>query len=135
MLVPERSFVQECEEAAVGDRRNRRRVISMKKVLVAIVALLFALGVVGMSFAATAKKVGDDQIPADMKTTKDQKAKPGQLKDKPGLHKEKAPGQLKDKPGLHKEKAPGQLKDKPGQTKLKDSKAGQHKDQAPATVR
>lgn len=101
----------------------------MKKSIVIMVALLFALGTVSMSIAATAKKVADDQVPADTKAQKDQKAKqkPGQLKDKPGLHKEKAPGQLKDKPG--------QLKDKPGQTKLKDSKAGQHKDQAPATVR
>ena len=101
----------------------------MKKTVVVIVALLFALGAVGIGMAATAKKVADDQVPADMKAQKDQtaKQKPGQLKDKPG--------QLKDKPGLHKEKAPGQQKFKdgaPGQTKIKDSKAGQFKEKAPA---
>ncbi|NLI30208.1 MAG: hypothetical protein GX423_09045, partial [Nitrospiraceae bacterium] len=107
--------MQECEQPAVGDRGTMKEGDGMRKVLVVIAALFFALGSFSMSAAATSKKVADDQVPADMKAQKDQKAKPGQfkekpgqLKDKPGLHKEKAPGQFKDKPGLHKEKAPGQ---------------------------
>lgn len=95
----------------------------MKKMLVVIVAVFFALGVVGMSIAAT-KKSSQEEFPADVKASKTQKQidqKTNKPKDaKPGLDKDKSakPGQLKDK-GVK----PGQLKDKVQKAPAAEQKA------------